>query len=70
MLAGEKVYVSVRGSSLRVTPHGCNSVENCERLIACLSRIAVAKENFEKWFSKGIPMGQQPNGRKQGAKGA
>ncbi|MGB8013128.1 MAG: aminotransferase class V-fold PLP-dependent enzyme [Terriglobales bacterium] len=39
MLAREKVYVSVRGSSVRVTPHVYNTVEDCERLIGCLRRI-------------------------------
>lgn len=43
MLAREKVFVSVRGSSIRVTPHVYNTVEDCERLIACLRRIAAAK---------------------------
>ena len=42
LLAREKVFVSVRGSSIRVLPHVCNTVENCDRLIACLCRIAVA----------------------------
>ncbi|MGD0793400.1 MAG: aminotransferase class V-fold PLP-dependent enzyme [Terriglobales bacterium] len=41
MLAREKVFVSVRGSSIRVTPHVYNTAEDCERLIACLRRIAV-----------------------------
>src|SRR6202158_3687544 len=41
MLAREKVFVSVRGSSIRVTPHVYNTVEDCDRLIACLRRIAV-----------------------------
>jgi selenocysteine lyase/cysteine desulfurase len=40
ILAREKVFVSVRGSSIRVTPHVYNTVEDCERLIACLDRIA------------------------------
>ena len=40
ILAKEKVFVSVRGSSIRVTPHVYNTVEDCERLIACLDRIA------------------------------
>jgi selenocysteine lyase/cysteine desulfurase len=40
MLAREKVFVSVRGSSIRVTPHVYNTVEDAERLIACLRRIA------------------------------
>ncbi len=43
MLAREKVFVSVRGSSIRVTPNVYNTVEDCERLIACLRRIAAAK---------------------------
>jgi selenocysteine lyase/cysteine desulfurase len=36
ILAREKVFVSVRGSSIRVTPHVYNTVEDCDRLIACL----------------------------------
>lgn len=40
-LAREKVYVSVRGTSMRVTPHVYNIREDCDRLIACLKRIAV-----------------------------
>jgi selenocysteine lyase/cysteine desulfurase len=40
ILAREKVFVSVRGSSIRVTPHVYNTVEDGERLIACLQRIA------------------------------
>ncbi len=36
MLAREKVFVSVRGSSIRVTPHVYNSAADGERLIACL----------------------------------
>jgi selenocysteine lyase/cysteine desulfurase len=43
VLAREKVFVSVRGSSIRVTPHVYNTAEDCERLIACLRRIAAAK---------------------------
>jgi selenocysteine lyase/cysteine desulfurase len=38
MLAREKVFVSVRGSSIRVAPHVYNTAEDCERLIACLRR--------------------------------
>ncbi len=38
MLAREKVFVSVRGSSMRVTPHVYNSAADTERLIACLKR--------------------------------
>jgi selenocysteine lyase/cysteine desulfurase len=40
MLARERVYVSVRGSSIRVTPNVYNTAEDCERLVACLHRIA------------------------------
>ena len=39
MLAREKVFVSVRGSSIRVAPNVYNTVEDCDRLIACLRRI-------------------------------
>jgi selenocysteine lyase/cysteine desulfurase len=35
-LAREKVFVSVRGTSIRVTPHVYNTVADCERLISCL----------------------------------
>jgi selenocysteine lyase/cysteine desulfurase len=42
-LAKEKVFVSIRGSSIRVTPHVYNTVEDCERLISCLLRIASVK---------------------------
>jgi selenocysteine lyase/cysteine desulfurase len=35
-LARQKVYVSVRGSSVRVTPHLYNSAADIERLISCL----------------------------------
>jgi selenocysteine lyase/cysteine desulfurase len=41
ILAREKVFVSVRGSSVRVSPHVYNSSGDIERLIACLRRIAV-----------------------------
>jgi selenocysteine lyase/cysteine desulfurase len=40
MLAREKVFVSVRGSSIRVAPNVYNTVEDCERLIGCLRCIA------------------------------
>ncbi len=40
MLAREKVFVSVRGSSIRVAPHVYNTAHDCDRLIACLRRIA------------------------------
>jgi selenocysteine lyase/cysteine desulfurase len=36
ILAREKVYVSIRGSSIRVTPHVYNSAADAERLISCL----------------------------------
>ncbi len=39
MLAREKVFVSIRGSSIRVAPNVYNTVEDCDRLIACLRRI-------------------------------
>ena len=42
-----KVFVSVRGSSIRVTPHVYNTVEDFERLIACLRRIAAARLPLE-----------------------
>ena len=40
ILAHEKVFVSVRGSSVRVTPHVYNSVTDTERLISCLRQTA------------------------------
>lgn len=40
MLARGKVFVSVRGSSIRVTPHVYNTADDCKRLITCLRRIA------------------------------
>ena len=39
VLAREKVFVSVRGSSVRVAPHVYNTEQDCERLIGCLKRI-------------------------------
>jgi selenocysteine lyase/cysteine desulfurase len=39
-LAREKVFVSLRGSSIRVTPHVYNSPADAERLIACLKQNA------------------------------
>ena len=39
-LAREKVFVSVRGSSIRVTPHLYNTREDCARLIECLRRVS------------------------------
>jgi len=38
ILGREKVFVSIRGSSIRVTPHIYNTVEDCDRLIKCLRR--------------------------------
>ncbi|HSZ62672.1 MAG TPA: aminotransferase class V-fold PLP-dependent enzyme [Terriglobales bacterium] len=38
MLAREKVFVSVRGTSIRVTPHVYNTVADCDRLISCLKQ--------------------------------
>lgn len=40
ILARKKVFVSVRGSSIRVAPNVYNTEEDCERLIGCLRRIA------------------------------
>jgi selenocysteine lyase/cysteine desulfurase len=40
MLARQKIFVSVRGSSVRVTPHVYNSASDVERLISCLRQIA------------------------------
>ena len=40
ILARQKVFVSVRGSSVRVTPHVYNSTADVERLISCLKGIA------------------------------
>lgn len=37
-LALEKVFVSVRGTSIRVTPNVYNTTADCERLIACLKQ--------------------------------
>jgi selenocysteine lyase/cysteine desulfurase len=42
ILAREKVFVSVRGSSIRVTPHVYNSVADAEKLLSCLRQIAKA----------------------------
>jgi len=39
-LASQKVFVSVRGSSIRVTPHLYNSANDVEQLLACLRQIA------------------------------
>jgi selenocysteine lyase/cysteine desulfurase len=39
-LARKKVFVSVRGSSVRVTPHVYNSATDAERLISCLRQSA------------------------------
>ena len=38
LLAKEKVFVSIRGSSIRVTPHVYNTNEDCEKLLKCLRR--------------------------------
>jgi selenocysteine lyase/cysteine desulfurase len=40
ILARQKVFISVRGSSVRVTPHVYNSATDGDRLIACLRQIA------------------------------
>jgi len=39
-LARQKVFVSVRGSSVRVTPHVYNSTQDAERLISCLRQMS------------------------------
>ena len=39
-LARQKVFVSVRGSTVRVTPHVYNSAADIERLISCLRQMA------------------------------
>ena len=41
-LARQKVFVSVRGSSVRVTPHVYNSAADVERLISCLRQFSNA----------------------------
>jgi selenocysteine lyase/cysteine desulfurase len=44
MLAREKVFVSVRGSAIRVTPNVYNSTTDAERLISCLRQtVSLAK---------------------------
>jgi selenocysteine lyase/cysteine desulfurase len=43
VLASERVYVSVRGSSIRVTPHVYNSAADVDRLITCLRGVAVTE---------------------------
>jgi len=42
LLARDRVFISVRGNSARVTPHVYNSADDVERLITCLLRIAKA----------------------------
>ncbi len=37
-LVRDKIFVSVRGSSMRVAPHVYNTDEDCERLVACLQK--------------------------------
>jgi selenocysteine lyase/cysteine desulfurase len=44
MLAREKIFVSVRGSSVRVTPNVYNDAADADRLIGCLRGIAVAQK--------------------------
>jgi len=39
-LAKEKIYVSHRGNSLRITPHIYNNEDDCDRLIDALSRLS------------------------------
>ena len=40
ILARERVFVSVRGSSIRVAPHVYNSTADAERLLSCLKQNA------------------------------
>lgn len=40
ILARQKVFVSVRGSSIRVTPHVYNTTQDVEQLLACLRQMA------------------------------
>jgi len=42
ILARQKIFVSVRGSSIRVTPHVYNSEQDAQRLTACLRQIVGA----------------------------
>lgn len=42
ILARQKVFVSVRGSSVRVTPHVYNSAQDADRLIGCLRQMVSA----------------------------
>ena len=39
LLAQEKVYVSVRGESVRVSPHLYNNDEEIDRLFAALQKV-------------------------------
>ena len=39
-LAREKIFVSIRGTSMRVTPHVYNTASDAERLISCLRKAA------------------------------
>ncbi|MBL4666150.1 MAG: aminotransferase class V-fold PLP-dependent enzyme, partial [Sneathiella sp.] len=39
-LAAEKIFLSQRGSSLRITPHVYNNAQDCDRLIDALSRFS------------------------------
>lgn len=38
-LAAEKIYVSMRGNSLRITPHLYNTDQDCDRLLKTLSKL-------------------------------
>ncbi len=44
LLARERIFVSVRGNSARVTPHVYNSADDVERLISCLRRMPAAQK--------------------------
>jgi selenocysteine lyase/cysteine desulfurase len=39
LLAGEKVYVSVRGESIRISPHLYNTEQDLDRLFQTLGQV-------------------------------
>jgi selenocysteine lyase/cysteine desulfurase len=44
-LAAERVFVSLRGTSLRITPHIYNSEDDIERLLEVLQKSATLQHN-------------------------
>ena len=46
MLARERIFVSVRGSSVRVTPNVYNDAADADRLIECLRGVAVTQQTL------------------------